>query len=307
MKKILILALTLTIILSTLGTLPAMAAPTEKGVFYQDKAIARATNTIKLDKKTLILQKGKSSTLKATLNPVKPGGTVTWESSNPKIAKVSSSGKVTAVAPGTVWIVAKVKNYNGIKDGTGDSSECFVTVEGSSKDPKPLDASDQTFYYGSKKLAVPAWTKNIDYYYPLMNMTDTINSDCDIGEGPNNGVYYVIAEYFASSSVHTEIYYAMNTKTKVQYGFGYNAYTAKSPIKTNRGIKVGGTKSDVTKAYGLPSFISSYKNKGVDYEVYVYQTYSLKSDNALYMNLAFVFQKSKTSVLNINYYYGLGY
>jgi hypothetical protein len=142
-----------------------------------------------------------------------------------------------------------------------------------------------------------------------MNITDAIDVDDfdGIGEGPHNGAYYVSALFYASSALDSEIYYVMDVKCKVQYGFGVNAYTAKSPIKTNRGIKVGGTRSAVTKAYGLPSWISSYKNNGKNYERFVYQTYSVISGNALYMSMAFVFEKSKSSVLSINYYYGLWY
>ena len=311
MKRFLILTLTFIIILSALGTLPVMAAPempvAERGVFYQDKAAVKATNTITVSKRTLTLQTGKSATLTVTLKPAKSGASITWESSNPKIAKVSSSGKVTAVAPGTVWVIAKVKNYSPIIDATGYSDECFVTVEGGSKDPKPLGASDQTFFYGSKKITMPAWTKTINYYTQFMNMLYSINNDCDIYESSESGVYLVSALYPTYSSCHTEIYYAINANTEAPYGFGIIAYNSKSPVKTNRGIKVGGTKSDMLKLYGLPSWTSTFENNGVTFEKYIYQTYKIQSGNALYMDMSFVFQKSKTTVLGILYYSGLAY
>lgn len=66
------------------------------------------------------LEKSKTKTLKITVTPDSyPLGTVTWNSSNTKVAKVSSSGKVTAVAPGTAAITASVN---------GQTFSCTVTV-----------------------------------------------------------------------------------------------------------------------------------------------------------------------------------
>lgn len=59
---------------------------------------------IKLNKTSLKLKKGKSTTLKLTGTKSK----VTWSTSNKKIAKVSKNGKVTAVKKGKVNIIASV-------------------------------------------------------------------------------------------------------------------------------------------------------------------------------------------------------
>jgi hypothetical protein len=312
MKKILVLLLTVTLFLSTIATLPAAAAAnahfSNRGVYFRGGAIARSTNVISLNKKTLTLKKGKSSTLKFTLDPVIAGATVKWQSSNEKIAKVSSSGKVTAVAPGTAWIGVGLEGYNSYNDGTGFSNECFVTVQGGSKDPKPLGSNDRTFSYNTKKFTVPDWSKSVNYYNSLVSIKNKINNhNFDYLEGPGENAYYIGIAYYASSAYHTDIYYVINADSDAPYGFGVTAYSAKSPIKTNRGIKVGGTRSAVTKAYGLPTWINAYKDGGVNYEEYVYQTYSVKSGKALYMNLIFAFQKSKSGVLGMSYYYGLLY
>lgn len=72
--------------------------------------------TLSLNKTTLTLDVGASETLTAT--PSKEGETVTWSSSNPGVATVSS-GKVTAVAEGSATITAKA----------GDATAtCAVTV-----------------------------------------------------------------------------------------------------------------------------------------------------------------------------------
>jgi len=304
MKKILSVVL---VFLLALAVLPAGIGE------WNAPAIAAPIQPIRmtLNKRILTLKKGKSTTLKATLKPVKPDATVTWESSNPKIAKVSSSGKVTAVAPGTVWIAATVKNYSYsfITDRTGYGNECFVTVEGSPKDPKPLGASDQTFYYGSKKFTIPTWSKTIEYHPLFMNILDIIGDDSVVIDKVDTfDVRSVVtAYYYTSATDRTEISYDINAITQEPHGFGLDTNSTKSPIKTNRGIKLGGTKSAVTKAYGLPTYFGSYKENGVKYESYTYQTYSLKSGYALLMYMSFRFQKSTARVTAIAYYYGLLY
>ena len=80
---------------------------------------------ITLNKTSATLVKGASLQLKATVTPADAAdGMVTWKSSNTSVAKVSSSGLVTAVAKGTATITVTTKD--GSKTAT-----CKVTV----KDP----------------------------------------------------------------------------------------------------------------------------------------------------------------------------
>jgi len=72
--------------------------------------VKKAPGSVKLDKASATLAKGKTLTLAATL----PSGTaskLTWSSSKASVAKVDSKGKVTAVAKGTAVIT--VKTFNG--------------------------------------------------------------------------------------------------------------------------------------------------------------------------------------------------
>ncbi len=63
-------------------------------------------------------------TLKATVSPADATNpAVTWKSSNTKVAKVSKSGKVTAVGKGTCTITCKAK------DGSGVKATCKITVK----------------------------------------------------------------------------------------------------------------------------------------------------------------------------------
>ncbi len=70
-------------------------------------------------KNDITLSKGKTKSLKATMKPSGTTDTVTYKSSNSKIAKVSSKGKITAVKSGTTTI--KVTTSSGKTD--------FVTVK----------------------------------------------------------------------------------------------------------------------------------------------------------------------------------
>ena len=77
---------------------------------------------VKLNTTNLTLDKGKTSTLVATITPsnTTQSKTITWSSSNNNIATVSSTGVVTAKASGTAIITAKTSN--------GKTATCKITV-----------------------------------------------------------------------------------------------------------------------------------------------------------------------------------
>ena len=77
--------------------------------------------SVSLNKYKLTLNEGATETLKATISPanVTVDKTITWTTSNSKVATVDSTGKVTAVGAGTATITAKA----------GSSTKtCTVTV-----------------------------------------------------------------------------------------------------------------------------------------------------------------------------------
>ena len=78
---------------------------------------------VSIDKKELELYKGESGTLTANVTPSNATNKgITWSSSNPNVATVSSSGKVTAKSFGTAQITATTND--------GDfSASCNVTVK----------------------------------------------------------------------------------------------------------------------------------------------------------------------------------
>ena len=88
------------------------------------KNVAKKVKTISLSQRTKTLTKGKSFTLKVTIQPTDAiYQKVKWTSSNPKIAKVDSKGKVTALRKGTTTIKATTL------DGSKKSISCKVTVK----------------------------------------------------------------------------------------------------------------------------------------------------------------------------------
>lgn len=74
---------------------------------------------LNVSKKTLY--RGKTYQLKATIGPVKSTDTVKYTSSNAKVAKVSTKGKITALKKGKVVITAKTSS--------GKIAKCTITVK----------------------------------------------------------------------------------------------------------------------------------------------------------------------------------
>ncbi|MBR2204959.1 MAG: Ig-like domain-containing protein [Prevotella sp.] len=103
------------------------------------KATCKVTvteNSFELDKTEAVLEKGKTMTLTPTVYPSSTDKTVTWESSNTKVATVTSAGMVKGVKTGTATITCT-------SNSTGAKATCKVTV-GSVK----LDKTEATILKG---------------------------------------------------------------------------------------------------------------------------------------------------------------
>ena len=150
---------------------------TEDGSF-SDISLVTVTNPnvpvsgVSLDSARLSLETGEKHTLKATVSPSDATDkSVTWKSSKTTVAKVSTSGVVTAVAPGTatvtvtttdgsktatcvVTVVAPMVNVTGV---SLDSSK--LSLEAGEKHTltatvSPSDATDKSVTWKSSKTAV---------------------------------------------------------------------------------------------------------------------------------------------------------
>ena len=84
--------------------------------------VGTTTAKVKLNKTKATLEKGNTLTLKATVTPsTLPDKSVTWKSSNTKVATVTSNGKVKGVKAGTATITCTYV-------ATGAKATCKVTV-----------------------------------------------------------------------------------------------------------------------------------------------------------------------------------
>ena len=107
---------------------------------YDSKGVTVTTSvkpSVKLDKTSLTLTKGKTYTLKTTVTGTNKA--VSWSSSNSSVASVDKNGKVTAKTKGTATITAKVD---------GVSASCKVTVNESAKTTIKLDKTKVTLGAG---------------------------------------------------------------------------------------------------------------------------------------------------------------
>ncbi len=74
-----------------------------------------SVSSIKLDAADIALQVGKTKQLTAMVSPTGAYGKITWSSSDPKVATVSSSGLVTAKKAGTATLTVKTSNGKNAK------------------------------------------------------------------------------------------------------------------------------------------------------------------------------------------------
>ena len=297
-KRIGMLSLTLVLVFMFTAAFIEIAAADDDHAFTQGIQIqiqARHDNNnrdnplLHLNKNELTLNKGQSYTLKAHILPSRKSVSVKWISSNPKIAKVSSSGKVTAIAPGSVRIKAESNEYTGSTevDKNGYSDECYITVLGDAKDIKPIGMSDWTYNYGKFTFTAVA-NKQID---ALAKIKKSIGGHTSYGH-----IYGIFLELRSKAGSKTHTVFCVDNH---QYFF---IAREESPIKTNRGIMVGAKKSKVLQKYGLPTFFYQDEMDDKTYEL-IYTTKAPGKN--LYTQLTFVFLKSNDTVNSIRFYLGV--
>lgn len=127
------------------GSIPGINGPVDLNFKIGNWSQGGYSPSVKVNRSSLGMTAGKSYTLKAS-DPVKSSHrlSVTWYSSNKKIATVSSSGRVTAKSAGKATITARISN--------GQRSACTVTVKPKTNKIKKLKKS------GKRSVKV-YWTK----------------------------------------------------------------------------------------------------------------------------------------------------
>ena len=137
---------------------------------------------VKLDKTTASVKKGSTVTLKATVYPsTLEDKSVTWKSSNTKVATVTSAGKVKGVKAGTVTITCT-------SVATGLSTTCKVTVTSTSS-TRSLEGDDDDEVTGIEEIEeAPALTEPYDVYD--LSGRKVLNGVTSL-DGLPNGIYIV--------------------------------------------------------------------------------------------------------------------
>lgn len=117
-----------------------------------DKPSVSATS-IKINKPSLTLYKGKTYTLKATVKPKTYNSGIKWSSSANKYATVSSKGKITAKKSGRTVITAQTKN--------GKKATCIIKVKERKATKVKLSRKSLTLKVGRKyALKATVYPKN---------------------------------------------------------------------------------------------------------------------------------------------------
>lgn len=117
-----------------------------------DKPSVSATS-VKLNKPSLTLYKGKTYTLKATVKPKTYNSGIKWSSSANKYATVSSKGKITAKKSGRTVITAQTKN--------GKKATCIIKVKERKATKVKLSRKSLTLKVGRKyALKATVYPKN---------------------------------------------------------------------------------------------------------------------------------------------------
>ena len=183
--------------------------------------VKQPVKSIKLNKTSATLKKGKSLTLKATISPSSANNkAVTWTSSNKKVATVTSKGVVKAVGNGTATITVKAK------DGSGKKATCKITVGTSSNATptyKTVEITLANWKNYIEKIEVPYYAANafgefdhleMHYYYvvkpeyvPYLDMKkSSVIMEVDI----TGNFYYATVDFLNKKYILSEPIFAKN-------------------------------------------------------------------------------------------------
>ena len=118
---------------------------------------------INLNHSSNILLEGESLSLTVTVIPDDAtDGSVIWNSSDPSVATVDNTGKVTAIAPGTATITAMAN------DGSGVSASCEVTV----KEKLLGKCATPTISYVDGKVVLTCETEGVEFKTSVVSIND---------------------------------------------------------------------------------------------------------------------------------------
>ena len=186
-KKLLSTISTITLSLSLLLT-PILTSPTlASEVSSPQQSSSLLTKTIKptkvtLNCKTTIINTGSTTTLTPTISPSNATNkSVTWKSSNTKIATINSEGLITAIKAGKVTItVTTVDNKKTAKCIVTVKTAPIATIASISDINKTINQNDN---YTLPSTVVAAMSNNTTKQLPITWNPSDVNTS-------NSGIYY---------------------------------------------------------------------------------------------------------------------
>lgn len=204
----------------------------DKDIYFTFTTAPVLAQKVALNQTNATLDEGERIALTASVSPEKATDkSIAWTSSNEKVAKVDSSGNVTAISAGTATVKATAK------DGSNVSASCKVTV-----DPVFRKLSAKAVSNGHKSIKV-SWSKDAKADgYTVYRYNKTAGTFKAI---KNTGKRSFINKGLTSGKRYTykvRAYRVLNGK-KV-----YGAYSAKKsakpiPATTKVSAKVKGSKA----------------------------------------------------------------
>lgn len=234
-----------------------------------------AVSGISLDKTTVSLKKGETTTLKATVTPSNATNkTVTYTSSNTKVATVDSSGKVTAVGGGKATITAKAG---------GKTATCTVTVNVAQTGIKASGNTTRTVSVGDTiNLSVVKVPEDATDNYT----TNWTSSDTKIATVTSNGAVKALAvgtvEITAKANNWTVVYkITINEKTEesttVQESTSVEESTSEETTEFDTTEEMTYSETETTEKYSLvePSTNFINPNDGIQNTVKYKRTFSI--------------------------------
>ena len=155
--------------------------------------------SVSLDKTNLELTEGETAQLNATVLPeTATNRNVTWSSNAPGVATVDSSGKVTAVAPGTATITVTTA------DG-GKTATCVVTVTAATVPVTGVTLSQtQASLYCNRTPDTLALTARVAPDNATNKAMTWTSSDSAVATVDQNGIVTAVARGTAVITVTTE-------------------------------------------------------------------------------------------------------
>jgi hypothetical protein len=242
-----LLALLLAVALTVTAAMPAMAVSTGFNPPIKRFTQSRDEYLGDLNKYQIKMSVGKTSALKVLTASGEDAPKLKWVSTNSKIAKVESDGKVTGVSQGTCFIYA-------IVNGSYNTEWCFVKITGSSTGPKLISESDTQFYFNKVSLKPP---------FTLAILNKKIPGGFNVNDGYGYlGMIYGSKNYTES---HTNIWFSNCGAMFISF-----FATIKSPISTYRGIKAGDSMGKVKSKYGEPTMREISVLEGKDVRFFYY-------------------------------------